>query len=81
MELLFQISYFVFGIFLIFYGIKTFKNSEKIYLERKNKKYKTAYEKWANEKNTPFFIKFSALVIIFFGIVSIILILYNLFYR
>ena len=54
MEFLFQISYFVFGIFLIFYGIKTFKNSEKIYLERKNKKYKTAYEKWAKEKNTPF---------------------------
>lgn len=30
------------------------------------------------KKNTPFFIKFSALAIIFFGIVSIILILYNL---
>lgn len=81
MEMLFQILYFVFGIFLVFYGIKIFRNSEKIYLERKNKKYKTAYEKWANEKNTPFFIKFSALAIIFFGTVSIILILYNLFYR
>ena len=81
MELLFQISYFVFGIFLIFYGIKTFKNSERIYLERKNKKYKTAYEKWANEKNTPIFIKFSAVGIIFFGTISIILILYKLFYR
>lgn len=66
METLFQILYFVFGIFLIFYGIKTFRNSEKIYLERKNKKYRTAYEKWANEKNTP---------------ISIILILYKLFYR
>ena len=57
MELLFQISYFVFGIFLIFYGIKTFKNSEKIYLERKNKKYKTAYEKWANGKKHSIFYK------------------------
>ena len=55
MELLFQISYFVFGIFLIFYGIKTFKNSEKIYLERNNKKYKTAYENGQKKKTLHFY--------------------------
>lgn len=64
MDVCFQILYFVFGILLISYGIKTFKNSEKIYLERK--KHRTSYENWANEKNTSFFIKFSAIAIIFF---------------
>jgi sulfite exporter TauE/SafE len=54
MELLFQISYFVFGIFLIFYGIKTFKNSEKIYLERKNKNIKRLMKNGQMKKTLHF---------------------------
>lgn len=80
MQILFDIFTFITGLFLIFFGIKTFKNSEQTYLERKNKKYKTIYEKWVNEKNTPFFIKSTSIGIIFFGIVLNSIILYNLFF-
>ena len=80
MEVILQLLNFIFGLFLIVFGFKIFKNSKEIYLKRKDKKYSTAYEKWANEKNTPIFIKFSSVGIILFGIALNFIVLYNLFF-
>lgn len=43
--------------------LKLLKILKNIFRKRKNKKYKTAYE--MGKMNIPFFIKFSALAIIF----------------
>ena len=62
-------------------GFKSFKSSEETSLKAKKKRYRTTYEKWANERNIPIFIKFSSTGIILFGIALDFIVVYNLIYK